>query len=100
MEEKHSSCLCTVFYNFQIKDFVIVIIVIVINIVVTIIVIMIAVIFIIAVLIAIVMIVIIVIIVAVIIAVIIVTESSFEVELYPEPWSFYRTNFPWPFTGH
>ena len=94
MEEKHSSCLCTVFYNFQIKDFVIVIIVIVIIIVVTIIVIMIAVIVIIAVLIA------IVIIVVFIIVVIIVTESSFEVELYPEPWSFYRTNFPWPFTGH
>ena len=58
---------------------------------------MIAVIVIIAVLIA---IVIIVIIVVFIIVVIIVTESSFEVELYPEPWSFYRTNFPWPFTGH
>ena len=55
---------------------------------------MIAVIVIIAVLIA------IVIIVVFIIVVIIVTESSFEVELYPEPWSFYRTNFPWPFTGH
>ena len=99
MEEKHSSCLWTVFYNFQIKDFVIVILdfVIVVIIVVTIIVIMIAVIVIIAVLIA---IVIIFIIVVFIIVVIIVTESSFEVELYPEPWSFYRTNFPWPFTGH
>ena len=96
MEEKHSSCLWTVLYNFQIKDFVIVILVIVIIIVVTIIVIMIAVIVIIAVLIAIVIIVIIVF----IIVVIIVTESSFEVELYPEPWSFFRTNFPWPFTGH
>ena len=34
------------------------------------------------------------IIVIVIIVVIIVTESPFEVEFYPEPWSFYRTNFP------
>ena len=36
----------------------------------------------------------IVIIVVVIIVVIIVTKSRSEVEFYPEPWSFYRTNFP------
>ena len=57
--------------------------------VVTIIVIMIAVIAIIAVLITIIMIV-----TVVIIVVIIVIEGPFEAEFYPEPWSFYRTNFP------
>ena len=33
-------------------------------------------------------------IVIVIIVVIIVTESPFEVEFYPEPWSLHRTYFP------
>ena len=52
-----------------------------------------------AILITIIMIVIIVIIVVFIIVVIIATESPFEVEFYPEPRPFYRTNFPRPFTG-
>ena len=35
----------------------------------------------------------------VIIVVVVVTESPFEVEFYPEPQSFYRTNFLWLFSG-
>ena len=53
-----------------------------------------------AILITIIMIVIIVIIVVFIIVVIIATESPFEVEFYPEPRPFYRTNFPRPFTSY
>ena len=64
--------------------------------VVTIIVIMIVIIVIIAVLITIIMIFIIVFVVFIIVVIIyfiFVTESLFEVEFYPELWSFYRTNF-------
>ena len=42
----------------------------------------------------------IIVIIAGIIVLIIVTESLFEVEFYPEQWSFYRTNSSWPFNGH
>ena len=39
------------------------------------------------------------IVIIVVIFVLIVTESLFKVEFYPEPQSFYRTNFPSLFVG-
>ena len=32
--------------------------------------------------------------IVIVIIVVIVTESPFEVEFYPEPWSLHRTYFP------